>query len=289
MSDEPENVNDFQPFLARDGRTCCYFVDEAGDGTLFDSKGRVVVGRPGCSRYFMLGLAEVGEPAVVSRALEKLRFDLLADPYFGSVPSMQLERGKTAIAFHATDDIPEVRERVYKILAEHSIKFLVVVRDKLKVVEYVRQRNDRDSGYHYHPNELYESLVRRLFRDRLHQREAYRITFARRGKSDRTEALMSALVAARQRFAARFGIAREAALEVTPRWSKEEPCLQVVDYLLWAVRRLYEKREERFVRFIWPLVRLVHDVDDTRQAPYGVYYTKKRPLTIAALKKEPEI
>jgi len=270
-------------------RACCYYVDEAGDGTLFDRKGRVLVGTKGCSRYFMLGLAEVSEPGILGRSLADLRTSLIADPYYKGVPSLQLERMKTAVAFHATDDIPEVRERVFRVLAEQQVRFFAVVRDKLKVLDYVRLRNERDSTYRYHPNELYEHIVRRLFRDRLHQEEAYRICFARRGKSDRTEALMSALGAARQRFATRFGIAREVALDVRPRWSREEPCLQAVDYLLWAVQRLYEKHEERFLRFVWPQVRLVHDVDDTREAEYGVYYTKKRPLTLAGIQNQPEI
>ncbi len=270
-------------------RVCSYFVDEAGDGTLFDHAGRVIVGSKGCSRYFILGLAEVAEPEAVSHALAELRTGLLADSYYGGVPSMRPERGKTAVAFHATDDIPEVRERVYRLLAQHDIRFFAVVRDKRSVLEYVRQRNERDHAYHYHPNELYEHMVRRLFRDRLHSEDSYDVCFARRGKSDRTEALMSALGAARQRFTARFGIRKDVTITVRPCWSNEEPCLQAVDYLLWTVQRLFEKREERFLRFVWPLVRLVHDVDDTREAEYGTYYTKDRPLTLTALKQEPEI
>jgi hypothetical protein len=268
---------------------CSYFVDEAGDGTLFDHKGRVLVGSKGCSRYFMLGLAEVATPNSLKRALAELQEGLLADAYFKGVPSMRPERGKTAVAFHATDDIPEVRERVYRLLMRHDIRFFAVVRDKQSVLKYVRQRNERDQAYRYHPNELYEHMVRRLFRDRLHSREAYDICFARRGKSDRTEALMSALAAARERFAVRFNIKKDVSIAVRPRWSREEPGLQAVDYLLWAVQRLFEKREERFLQFVWPLVRLVHDVDDTREAEYGTYYTKDRPLTLAALKQEPEI
>ena len=43
--------------------------------------------------------------------------------------------------------------------------------------------------------------------------------------------------------------------------------------------------DDRFVTYLWPHVSLVHDVDDTREARYGVYYSKKKPLTGAALKK----
>lgn len=34
-----------------------YFVDEAGDLSLFDKKKRIVLGKPGVSDFFMLGAA----------------------------------------------------------------------------------------------------------------------------------------------------------------------------------------------------------------------------------------
>jgi hypothetical protein len=40
---------------------------------------------------------------------------------------------------------------------------------------------------------------------------------------------------------------------------------------------------------LWPKCSLVIDVDDTRQNRYGVYYTKKKPLSLAAIRQRPEI
>jgi hypothetical protein len=54
-----------------------------------------------------------------------------------------------------------------------------------------------------------------------------------------------------------------------------------------AVVRDKQKLEDRYLQYVWPLVRLVHDVDDTRTAQYGVYYTQKKPLTLAALEGLP--
>jgi hypothetical protein len=84
-------------------RACHYFVDEAGDGMLFNRRKQVIVGREGCSHCFILGALEVDEPPVLHEALESLRTELRADPYLVKVPSMQPERRKTAIAFHAKD------------------------------------------------------------------------------------------------------------------------------------------------------------------------------------------
>jgi hypothetical protein len=282
-------AGDSLPLLARDGRTCSYFVDEAGDGTLFDRNGKVTIGLPGCSHYFILGLAEIGAPEALAGELGALRGKLVADPYFRSVPSMQPNRRKTALAFHAKDDMPEVRREVFAVLVRHPIRFFAVVKSKRAVLEYVRSRNNTVKGYRYHPNELYDMLVRRLFRDRLHDAPAYRIVFARRWGSDRTAAMSAAIAVARQRFEEKFGVARSCVIDVVASTPAQSTGLQAVDYLLWSLQRLYERGEERYLRFIWPLVRLVIDVDDTRRHNYGEYYTQRNELTAAAIKREPEI
>jgi len=266
-----------------------YFVDESGDGTLFDKYGRVIVGIEGCSRFFILGLVDIADPDTVGRELNDLQAQLLADSYFKGVPSMQPESRKTALAFHAKDDLPEVRREVFSLLQRHEFHFSAIVRDKLEVVKYVRQRGKHDTAYRYHPNELYDYMVRRIFKDRLHKDDAYNIYFAKRGKSDRTAALLKALTTARERFCAQHGITNEACLNVILTTPTECPGQQVADYFLWALQRLYERHEERYIALLWPSVSVVHDVDDTREAPYGVYYTRKKPLTLAAIRHAGDI
>ncbi len=266
-----------------------YFVDETGDGTLFNKRGHFIAGTEGCSRFFILGLLDVSEPESLSRGMEDLRSRLLADPYFRGVPSMQPEAKKTALAFHAKDDLPEVRREVFHLLLQHRLRFFAVVRDKRKLLEYVRQRNERDATYRYHPNELYDYLVRRLFKTLLHKDDEYHIYFAKRGKSDRTAALRAALETARRRFSEQWGISSDASVHVIASTPPECAGLQAVDYLLWALQRLYERREDRYVELLWPAFRLVHDLDDTRQARYGIYYSQKKPLTLAAIQDLPGI
>jgi predicted RNA binding protein YcfA (HicA-like mRNA interferase family) len=59
-----------------------------------------------------------------------LRTSILADPYFAGVPSMQADRRKTAIMFHAKDDLPEVRRQVFQCLQTQAVHFFAVVRTK---------------------------------------------------------------------------------------------------------------------------------------------------------------
>ncbi|CAN5602618.1 hypothetical protein BH10PLA2_BH10PLA2_39370 [soil metagenome] len=88
---------------------CHYFVDEAGDPILFNRRKQVVVGTEGCSKFFLLGLLDVAHPIVLGQELDDLRERILADAYFKHIPSLQPERRKTAIEFHAKDDIPEIK------------------------------------------------------------------------------------------------------------------------------------------------------------------------------------
>jgi hypothetical protein len=263
-----------------------YFVDEAGDTTIFGQRGKVLIGGLGCSRYFILGVLDVPNPTVWQDELNTLRQSLLADPYFKKVPSMQPAARKTALMFHAKDDVPEVRREVFALLQKHEFRFLAVVRDKKKVLEYVRRRNILDLSYHYTPNELYDYMVRVLFKNLLHQDERYEIYFSKRWKQDRTEALQAALKTAQERFAQQRGIATSSDIAVIPKNSHESGGLQAADYFLWSLQRFYERKEDRYLDLLWKSFRMVHDLDDTRATPYGVYYTQKKPLTLAALEND---
>ncbi len=256
-----------------------YFVDEAGDPSLFKKHGTSIVGTEGCSKFFILGMVDIEEPQIVAAELEALRARLLADPYFKGIPSFHPARRKTALMFHAKDDLPEVRREVFSQLLKHKIRFYAVVRDKQAVLNKIVEHQKTSPSYRYHPNQLYDRCVSRLFKERLHQHDGYLIHFARRGSSDRTAALESALETSRRNFRAKWGIDTNSPIEIRAAQPHEVICLQAVDYYLWAIQRLYERGEDRFLQLVWSQAGLVHDVDDTRQAGYGVYYTQRNPLT----------
>jgi hypothetical protein len=146
-----------------------YFVDESGDGIIFDKKGKILLYKKETPKHFILGMADVLDPMGLNDDLESLRRALMADPYFKTVPSMQSENKKTALYFHAKDDVPEVRREVFKVLLLHEIRFFAVVKRMEAVLEYVLRRNRHQLDYRYRPNELYDHTVRRLFKQRLHK------------------------------------------------------------------------------------------------------------------------
>lgn len=274
------------------GRPCTvthYFVDEAGDPTLFRKGGRCIVGEEGCSECFLLGLLDVRDHDALSADMGQLRAQLLADPYFAAVPSMQPYWRKTAVAFHAKDDLPEVRRNVYSLLMRHDMRFYAVVRSKAAVARHVWERNQAEPGYRYAPATLCDELVRVLFRQRLHRRDDYRVHFSARGSSDRTQALRAALEEGRQRFTQARGIALASTVTAVSAGPAAYAGLQAVDYFLWALQRMYERNEDRYWQYVWPSVRWVLDLDAEENGRLGIRYTAEKPLSLAALGREPGI
>lgn len=263
-----------------------YFVDESGDDTIFSKKGRVIIGQNGNSRFFIMGLLQVNDPDSLSAEMTGLRTELVNDPYFKNVPSMRPESRKTALAFHAKDDLPEARREVYKLLkARSDLKFYAMIGDKTSTLQYVAQMQARDTGFHYHKNDMYDYLVRRLFRDRLTKADEYSIIFAERGNKKRTAVLKAQVDIAQQRHLEKFGGNHCPPCDVDSGKPKDYAGLQAVDYFLWGLQRLYERKEERYILNVWEHCKLIIDMDDRRRKPYGEYYHKSRPLTFDALKE----
>lgn len=230
----------------------------------------------------MLGIAETVDPTVLADRLSTLRTELLSDPYFAGVPSMRGLAGKTALAFHAKDDVPEVRREVFRLLADADLKVYVGIRRK-KQMAVAMQTAFARNGLKQRPESVYDDLVTRLFKERLHQAERNHIVFARRGKTDRNVALNDAIQRAKRDFDARWGKGIDRPTSISSSVPSETVCLQATDYCLWALQRMVERREERYFALLRDKFRLVLDRDDDRRHGYGEYYTARNELTLERL------
>jgi hypothetical protein len=66
---------------------------------------------------------------------------------------------------------------------------------------------------------------------------------------------------------------------VYPQRPQGEPCLQVVDYMCWAVQRALIKGEMRYLEFVQTRVSLIVDLYDFERYPKN-YYSKQNPFDI---------
>ena len=283
----PVDADTRTAYLAREEHVTTWFVDEAGDTTLFAKGGTPVVGTEGCSRFFIIGKLECRDVEALATDLDALRAEVIADPYFKNVPSLDPARKRTAVQFHAKDDPGEIRFLVFRLLAKHELRFVAVVRDKLKAAERALARKEADPTYRYHAgHEIYDEMTRRLF-SRLHGYGEHRVVFAQRGHKPRSQAFRDAINAEDKAFEDGMGLKRPAPSEVVSGFPREHAGLQAVDYFLWALQRFYERGEARYLDFIWPQTLEILDLDappEPRQRgkPSAIFriYDKKHSLTV---------
>jgi Protein of unknown function (DUF3800) len=265
-----------------------HFVDEAGDTTLFGRHGKVLVGTPETSRFFIVGRLEVDDVPALEADISALRAELMADPLLQAVPSMKAAAKKTALFFHAKDDVPEVRREVFKLLLRHDLRLSAVVKEKHHLLADVRGHEAVNPKYRYKADghEIYDDLIARLF-GRFGEFGAERhITFAVRGSKPRTAALKTVLDNIDHGFEDDFGFAPHGQTTVHSGYPSASAGLQACDYLLWALQRFYERNEERYLHAMWPKFARVLDLDapapKVKGKPVlgGVEFNEKHPLTL---------
>jgi len=199
--------------------------------------------------------------------LHRVRQKLSADKYLADVSSIS----KSLRAFHAKDDCPEVRHEVFKAIVELPFKAQFIVARKIeKVFTKAFARDER---------RFYDSLLSRLFENTLHQREMNCIYYAKRGSRKRQQPLEAAIRSGLDEFERRWKTKISTQFTIQAQTPIGEPCLQIIDYMNWAVYRVFTKREMRFYDFVKEKVSLVWDVYDLGKYPSN-YYSKKNPLDI---------
>ena len=171
---------------------------------------------------------------------------------------------------------------MFQLLPTLGVKVQIAIRRKAILV------NEAQSLFKYgrklRADDIYDDMVKRLFRNLLHGADSNDICFARRGKSERAEALTTAIHRAKENFNRKWRRQIDKPTHIWASFPSENTGLQVVDYYLWALQRLYESGEERFFRLLGQDYRLIMDFDDTRRKPYGEWYSDRNPLTLDKIK-----
>jgi len=245
----------------------CFFVDESGDPTFYDAKGHLIVGEKGCSPILILGFISTDQPQIIRRELHRLQQELATDKYLLPVPSFK----KSLRAFHAKDDCPEVRQAVFKLIVNLPFESQFIVARKIEKV--FTKSFGRDE------NKFYDNMVSRLFENVLHEHTLNHIYFDKRGSRKRQQPLEASIRSGIERFEERWDTKIASQFSVNSQSATGEPCLQIADYMNWAVQRVFTKEEMRYFDFVKEKVRLVWDVYDLAKYPNN-YYHAGNPLDI---------
>ncbi len=239
-----------------------FFVDEAGDPVFYDKNGKYIVGEEGCSKILLLGFIRTTNPKDLRKEIEMLRKQVVSDPFYAGIPSIK----KTSVAFHAKDDIPEIREKVFKKIVTLDFKAEFIVGRK--------QEKTFKSRYKGKENLFYDDLIVKLFENKLHLARKNVIYFATRGNKTRQKPLEEAINKAISIFEKKWKVKINSETYIYAQTPSTEPCLQIVDYMNWATQRVFAKKEERYYKFIENKVSFLCDIFDTAKYPNNYYRQK---------------
>lgn len=244
-----------------------FFVDESGDPTFYDRKGNLIVGHPGCSSIIIVGFIETRTPEILRQAILDLQREVTSDPYFQDFPSIQ----KTRIAFHAKDDVPEIRYRFLKLISSLDFHAQFIVARKIERV-FRNNFQARETAF-------YDHLVSLLFQNVLHRYENNMIYFSKRGSRDRQAPLLNAIQQGVKRFRSKWNGSPSTSYLIQAQTPAGEPCLSVIDYMNWAVYRAFTRREMRYFRVVEDKVDLLVDLYDTDNYPNN-WYNQRNPFDV---------
>lgn len=250
-----------------------FYFDESGSPAILGHHGKNLVATNSTSKTFSVGYVQTDKPHDISVALEKLRKELMCDDYLKAIPSMQnLKNG-----FHANKDCLEVREKVFKLIKQSEIEAYIIVARKDENI--FRQK------FNMNQKRLYKFLVSEILKNRVHLYKEIDVYFSALDGVVSTNNMREALTEATDKFLNKWGKETSSNINIYVQQPSQIPMLQITDYILWAVFRLYERGESRYFDFIKEKIKLVHDIFDIKANKfYGAFYTAKNPLTVEKIK-----
>lgn len=245
-------------------KTTYFFVDESGDPTFYDRKGRLIVGKEGCSKVILLGFIRTESPESIRKEISKLQLEIADDKYLLAIPSIK----KTLRGFHAKDDSPEIREKFFKLIVTLDFKAEFVVARKIEDVFIKRHKRSEDV--------FYDDLVAKLFQNKLHVSRKNLIYYAVRGSRKRQVPIANAVQTAVLAFEEKWKTTVDAEISIQPQSPVGDPCLQVIDYMNWAVYRAFTKSEDRYLKFVEEKISYLGDIYDFDKYPKNFYNSKNK-------------
>lgn len=250
------------------------FLDEAGDTTFFGKGKVIIIGRPGVSLSFALGMVKFNtELTGVRQAVVDLQKAVEKDDYLNRIYSVKKKIASGGFYFHANEDPPEVRERFFKFIKGVDCSVEVAVGRKIPSL-FANKHDNRES-------EFYADLLSHLLKNKLKMGRKLVLNIAGRGASTKNTNLQLALQKAAERFTKKREAAEIACQVVfNVQNHRTEPLLNVADYLCWIVQRVFERGEIRYYEYLQEKFSLVVDLyDSANYAGSKNYYRRDRLLT----------
>ncbi|MFH0815074.1 MAG: hypothetical protein V1902_03320, partial [Candidatus Falkowbacteria bacterium] len=128
-------------------------------------------------------------------------------------------------------------------------------------------------------NVFYDDIITKLFTNKLHLAEKSYIYYEIRGNRSRQQPFEDAIRTAINTFELKWGAKNDSEIQIYPMSSAGEPCLQIIDYVNWAVQRAFIKGDARYINFLEDKISFICDIYDSKKYPNN-YYSKKNKFDI---------
>jgi uncharacterized protein DUF3800 len=243
------------------------FVDESGDPIFFNRKGKDLVKSGEASPVFIVGYLETKNHNELTRRLNALREEIKSDEYLKDIPSVK----KTLKHFHAKDDCSEVREKVFKAIKDMDFEAFIIVARK-DSAQFIKKFGGKDRNF-------YSYLVEKLFENRLHLYSEMDIYFSKMGNIVREHNMRDALEKAKVSFNEKWNKESNSDMKIFIQEPSQIVPLQIIDYIIWTIYRVYTKNEMRYYNFIQEKIKIVVDIFDGKKYPNN-FYNRKNPLDV---------
>lgn len=252
------------------------FLDESGDTTFYGKGKTVVVGNEGVSKSFIIGMVKFKtqlEP--IREKIVQLQNEISNDDYFSDIPSILKKKSKGGYFFHAKDDLPEVREKFFRLIKSVNCSFEAIVGRKMPEL-YEKKHEGRESLF-------YADLLSHLLKNKLLHHEKIVLNIASRGKSTKNANLNTALQMAHERFMKsnpEKEIQTKVVFNVLDQTS--EPLLNIADYFCWSIQNVFEKGNLRYYNYLQEKISRVidlYDIESYGKKDWPNYYGPDNPLT----------
>lgn len=232
-----------------------FFVDESGDTVFYNKKGDWIVGKEnGASKILLMGFIKTLQPEYLRKRMNELKIEISNDEYLKDIPSIK----KTKIAFHAKDDCPEVRYKVYKLLKELPFSCKIVI---------IEKKQEVFQKFNGNTQKIYDSLMSNLFNGKIELSNNNHIYISIRGNKKRQKPLEQAILGNLE------DSENSSAQKIFPQTPSEEACLQIIDYCNWAVQRAFLQNEMRYYNFLKDKFEIIEVLDnDQKDKPFMARY-----------------
>ena len=163
------------------------FLDESGDTTFYGKGKRLIIGEPGVSRVFSIGMLKVKEDLdALRRKVADLQDEVAVDEYLNVIPSVKKKVKKGGFYFHATDDPPEVRQKMFRFIRGLDVSMEVMVARKIPGL-YATKHNGKEV-------EFYADVLSHLINNKLKMDRKLVLNIAQRANCTKHQNLEAGLV-----------------------------------------------------------------------------------------------